>query len=97
MFDLPVETAKEKKGYREFRKKLIKEGFVMIQYSVYMRTCPTREFGKRLEKRIQSFVPENGNVRLLVITEKQYGDMKLLVGSKSMTEQTIGSERMIII
>ena len=97
MFDLPVETAKERKVYREFRKKLIQEGFVMMQYSIYMRTCPTREFSRRLEKRIQSFVPENGNVRLLTITEKQYDDMKLLVGSKSLTEQVVGSERMIII
>ena len=69
----------------------------MMQYSIYMRTCPTREFSRRLEKRIQSFVPENGNVRLLTITEKQYDDMKLLVGSKSLTEQVVGSERMIII
>lgn len=97
MFDLPVETAKERKVYREFRKKLVQEGFVMMQYSIYMRTCPTREFSRRLKKRIQSFVPENGNVRLLTITEKQYDDMKLLVGSKSLTEQVVGSERMIII
>ena len=97
MFDLPVETAKERKNYRKFRKNLILEGFNMIQYSVYVRTCPTREFCQRLEKRVQSFVPENGNVRLLVVTEKQYDDMKLLVGSRSLTEQTVGSERMIII
>ena len=97
MFDLPVETAKERKNYRKFRKKLILEGFNMIQYSVYVRTCPTREFCRRLEKRVQSFVPENGNVRLLVVTEKQYDDMKLLVGSRSLTEQTVGSERMISI
>ena len=97
MFDLPVETAKERKNYRKFRKNLILEGFNIIQYSVYVRTCPTREFCQRLEKRVQSFVPENGNVRLLVVTEKQYDDMKLLVGSRSLTEQTVGSERMIII
>lgn len=97
MFDLPIETEQEKRSYRLFRKNLLKEGFIMMQYSVYVRTCPNRDYCKRLEKRIQKIVPDKGNVRLLVITEKQYMDMKLIVGSKNETEKTIGVERMIII
>ena len=97
MFDLPVETAKEKRAYKEFRKNLIKEGFYMMQFSVYVRTCPNREFSKRLELRIRKFIPENGNIRLLTVTEKQYEEMVLLVGSKMVTEEIIGSERMVII
>jgi CRISPR-associated protein Cas2 len=83
MFDLPVETDSEKREYRAFRKNLIKEGFVMMQYSVYVRVCPSREYAKRLESRIKKFVPQEGNVRLLCVTEKQYSDMKLLVGSRT--------------
>lgn len=97
MFDLPIETEKEKRIYRIFRKNLLKEGFVMMQYSVYIRTCPNRDYCKRLEKRIQKVAPEKGNVRLLVITEKQYLDMKLIVGSKNETEKAIGVERMIVL
>lgn len=97
MFDLPADTSQEQRIYRTFRKNLIKEGFIMIQYSVYMRTCPNRDYCKRLEKRIQKFVPEKGNIRLLTITEKQYDDMKIFIGSKSETEKAIGTERMIII
>lgn len=97
MFDLPIETEKEKRIYRMFRKNLLKEGFVMMQYSVYIRTCPNRDYCKRLEKRIQKVAPEKGNVRLLVITEKQYLDMKLIVGSKNETEKAIGVERMIVL
>ncbi len=97
MFDLPSDTSQEQRIYRTFRKNLIKEGFIMIQYSVYMRTCPNRDYCKRLEKCIQKFIPEKGNIRLLVITEKQYDDMKIFIGSKSETEKTIGTERMIII
>lgn len=97
MFDLPVETEREKREYREFRKNLIKEGFVMLQYSVYMRTCPNRDYSSRLEKRLQKQLPSKGNVRLLTITEKQYDDMKLLVGSKNAKETAIGTERLIII
>lgn len=97
MFDLPVETDLEKRAYRIFRKNLIKEGFVMMQYSVYVRTCPSREYAKRLETRIKKFTQLEGNVRLLCVTEKQYADMKLLVGSRSTAETAIGTERLIII
>ena len=97
MFDLPMDTAKEKRIYQLFRKGLIKEGFVMMQYSVYVRTCPTREYAKRLEKRVEGIAPEKGNVRLLTVTEKQYTDMKIIVGSKKTTERTIGSERLLIL
>lgn len=97
MFDLPVETDTERRAYRIFRKNLIKEGFIMIQYSVYVRVCPSREYARRLEMRIQKFIPLEGNVRLLCVTEKQYADMKLLVGSRTRTEKAIGTERLIII
>ena len=39
MFDLPVETGEEQRAYRQFRKNIMKEGFIMMQYSVYVRTC----------------------------------------------------------
>lgn len=97
MFDLPMETDTEKREYRVFRKNLIKEGFIMMQYSVYVRVCPSREYAKRLENRIKKFTPPEGNVRLLCVTEKQYMDMKLLVGSRSTAETAIGTERLIII
>lgn len=97
MFDLPVDTESEKRAYRIFRKELLREGFIMIQYSVYMRTCPNRDYCRRLEKRIQRIAPDKGNIRLITITEKQYEDMKLIIGSKKETEEAIGSGRIIII
>ncbi|MDO4479341.1 MAG: CRISPR-associated endonuclease Cas2 [Lachnospiraceae bacterium] len=97
MFDLPVDTDKEKRAYRQFRKGLIKEGFTMIQYSVYVRTCPNREYATRIEKHVRQIVPPSGNVRLLAVTEKQYADMKLIVGSRSTTETTVGAERLIVL
>ena len=74
MFDLPVETGEEQRAYRQFRKNIMKEGFIMMQYSVYVRTCPSKEFAERIEKRIKRIVPAKGNVRLISITEKQYQD-----------------------
>ena len=50
MFDLPTDTAAERKEYRQFRKALINEGFLMIQFSVYERVCVTRQTANFLEK-----------------------------------------------
>lgn len=97
MFDLPVETEEQRRAYRIFRKNLIQEGFMMIQYSIYVRICPSREYANRLENRIKKGIPQEENVRLLCVTEKQYADMKLLVGSRQTAETAIGTERLIII
>lgn len=56
MFDLPVETEEQRRNYRIFRKELIQEGVVMIQYSIYVRVCPSREFANRIENRIKKKV-----------------------------------------
>ena len=97
MFDLPVETEEEKRAYRCFRRDLIREGFAMMQYSVYKRTCPSRDYCKRLEKRVQKIAPKKGNIRLLTVTEKQYEDMRLIIGSKKEMRKNVGTERMLIL
>ena len=42
-FDLPTDTKKERKAYADFRKKLMRDGFTMFQFSIYVRHCPSRE------------------------------------------------------
>ncbi|MCH3989693.1 MAG: CRISPR-associated endonuclease Cas2 [Lactobacillus sp.] len=81
MFDLPVETAEERREYRQFRKDLINEGFLMIQYSVYERVCVSRKTANFLENRIKRFLPETGTIQTLMVTEKQYNAMHFLVGA----------------
>lgn len=81
MFDLPTDTAAERKEYRQFRKELINEGFLMVQYSVYVRVCVTRKAAKFLENRVKKFLPSGGVVQSLMVTEKQYNDMHFLVGN----------------
>lgn len=75
MFDLPVDTSEQQRAYRKFRKDIMSEGFIMIQYSVYVRTCPNRQFANQLEKRLKKIIPAEGNIRLLTVTEKQYEDI----------------------
>ena len=97
MFDLPTETNDDKREYRIFRKSLLENGFVMIQYSVYVRTCPNREFAKKFLPKLKKIVPSNGNVRLVTITEKQYNDMEFIVGKRNLLEDEIGEKRIVVI
>lgn len=96
MFDLPTETSKQRKQYRQFRKKLINEGFIMIQYSVYVRVCTTKSAAEFLEKRIKDFLPDEGIIQSLVLTEKQYSDMHFLRG-RMIEEVRNSSKRTVIL
>lgn len=96
MFDLPVETSEDRRNYRKFRKALINEGFLMIQYSVYARVCVSREAANLMEKRIALLKPKKGLIQSLCVTEKQYGDMHFILG-ESKDDVRNSSERTIII
>ena len=82
MFDLPTNTKKERKDYTIFRNNPLKDGFTMLQYSVYIRHCASKENADVHRKRIRDFLPPEGEVRLLNITDKQYGRMETFWGKK---------------
>lgn len=82
MFDLPVETRQARHQYRQFRKRLLENGFTQMQFSVYTRSCPSRENATVHVNRIQTHLPPDGEIRLLVITDKQYERMMVFWGSK---------------
>ncbi len=72
-FDLPTNTAKDRKNAAGFRKNLLKDGFAMMQYSVYIRHCASSESADVHEKRIKRLLPPLGKVSVLRITDKQFG------------------------
>ena len=82
LFDLPTETKAQRRHHAQFRKSLLKDGFSMMQYSVYKRHCANRENTKVHIESIGKLVPSEGEVRFLQITDRQYGDMKIFVGKK---------------
>ena len=96
-FDLPTDTDSERREYRRFRKTLIQNGFTMLQYSVYVRTCPNREYSKKFVSKLKSMAPASGNVQLIAVTEKQYSDRVLILGRKSHQEEKISNNRLVII
>ena len=96
MFDLPMITDEEKKIYTKFRKFLLKDGYIMIQFSIYSRICKNNDDILKHINRVKENIPTKGNIRLLQVTEKQYNDMQLLVGSKQV-EELFSIDNMIII
>lgn len=74
-FDLPVTTKWERHAATLFRKSLEKDGFSMMQFSVYVRHCGSYESLDVHVKRVKSFVPKFGLVSILSVTDKQYSNI----------------------
>lgn len=83
-FDLPTRTDSEKKTHARFRKDLLKDGFTMMQYSVYDRHCASAESVEAHIKRIGKLMPPKGHVSIMQLTDKQYGGIINLWGKKSV-------------
>ena len=81
-FDLPTETPAERKIYTLFRKKIMKDGFQMFQFSIYMRHCSSRENADVHIKRVKSILPAKGHIGIMCITDKQFGMMEIFHGKK---------------
>ncbi|GFH39868.1 CRISPR-associated endoribonuclease Cas2 [Lactococcus insecticola] len=82
MFDLPMDTSDEKKAYRQFRKFLLSEGFIMHQYSVYSKLLLNATAANAMENRLRKHHPKRGSITLLRVTEKQYARMIYLHGAR---------------
>ena len=92
LFDLPTETKKEKKAYSDFRKNLQRAGFTMFQFSIYVRHCASQENAEVHIKRVKSFLPEHGQIGIMCITDKQFGNIELFYGKKVQPPNTPGQQ-----
>ena len=91
-FDLPTETKRDKKAYAEFRKRLQRDGFTMFQFSIYVRHCASSENAAVHIRRVKSFLPESGQVGILCITDKQFGQIELYSGRKPQAPDAPGQQ-----
>ena len=87
LFDLPTETKRDKKAYVDFKKNLQKDGF-----TIYVRHCASSENAEVHIKRVKSFLPEHGQVGIMCITDKQFGNIELFYGKKSLDINTPGQQ-----
>lgn len=91
-FDLPTDTRKDRKIYTDFRNKLIKDGFLMFQFSIYRRHCASRENAEVHVKRVKNLLPEKGNIGLMSVTDKQFDNMEIFYGKKPQKKQDEGQQ-----
>lgn len=82
MFDLPVDTKAARRAYAHFRKKLIADGFTQMQFSVYVRHCASEENARVHAQRVERMLPADGEVRVIIITDKQYERMQVFWGKR---------------
>lgn len=84
LFDLPTDTKKERKDAANFRQMLVKDGFTMFQFSIYIRNCPSVENAAVHISRVKKNLPQYGKVGIMKITDKQFDDMELYIGKKNV-------------
>ena len=87
MFDLPTDSKEARREYAHFRKALLKEGFSMLQYSVYARYFASEEASESKRLKISGVLPPDGQVRLLTVTDRQFGKMEVFLGKSRKTPE----------
>lgn len=94
-FDLPNVYTIDKRNYNRFRKYLFKEGFIMLQESVYSKISLNNQQSDALIQRIKKNSPRKGVIQLLTITEKQYSNIQYILGNNE--NKIINNEDRLIV
>jgi CRISPR-associated protein Cas2 len=95
-FDLPVGTKPQRRDATRFRNFLKDDGYLMLQWSVYVRACRGEDGAAKHIARVTKNLPSSGSIRALQVTERQYAHMKLLLGEAKKSE-SIGSRQMVLL
>ncbi len=82
MFDLPVDKPELRHEYAKFRAALIRQGFSMLQYSVYGHYVSSEDSDEALRRKVHAALPSHGQVRLLSVTDRQFEKMEVYFGKK---------------
>ena len=88
-FDLPTKTKAEVKAASKFRTFLKKDGYYMMQWSVYSRICNGTDAVEMHKKRLKANLPPKGSIRALTLTEKQYESIDIILGTRDMKNKGI--------
>jgi CRISPR-associated protein Cas2 len=89
MFDLPVDSKQARKEYTRFRKTLLQLGMTMMQFSVYAKALPSEEAGDCLSTVVHMALPPKGEVRILKVTDRQFGKMEVFTARKTSQPEQI--------
>lgn len=96
-FDLPVESAMQRKEYRLFRKFLIKDGYLMMQESVYAKLVVNDGAASASVMRLRKHRPPEGLVQVLKVTEKQFAMMDYITGNREAYDEVDTMEEFVVL
>ena len=96
-FDLPTETDPKRREYARFRKFLVKNGYLMLQKSVYTKLAIDGRMYSSLVARLEENKPPEGLVQAMLITEKQYADMVCIVGGGELREEIENTDALVVL
>jgi CRISPR-associated protein Cas2 len=82
MFDLPVDKPELRREYTQFRAALLRQGFSMLQYSVYAHYVASEDTEEALRRKVHAALPSHGQIRLISVTDRQFEKMEVYVGKK---------------
>ena len=96
-FDLPVVTAAQRRAHARFRKFLVKEGYIMMQESVYTKLAINDRVVASYIDKLKANRPPEGLVQALRVTEQQYAEMKYIVGKRPDGEVLEDTETLVVL
>ena len=97
MFDMPTDTKGDIKKYTKFRKKLLEMGFIMFQFSIYVRFCNSLENALKYERKIKENAPTKGSIRVLKVTEAQYKNMIIIENYREKPEKKVEKQTQTVL
>lgn len=74
---------------------LLKDGYHMVQYSVYARICNGLDSVETHRVRVLQHVPSHGAVRMMVITERQFNAIEILIGEEKTCDLPQNSKQLM--
>ena len=92
---MPVETSEEKREYRRFRKFLIRNGFVMMQESVYSKIVLNNTICEAIHQKVRKHKTKKGLIQMMTITEKQYEKIEIIIGENQTS--VIDNDKKLVI
>ena len=86
-FDLPVTEKEQRKAANQFRNYLLADGFLMMQYSVYVRSMVTHSRMQTHLRRLDQHIPPEGSIRAIYVTQAQW-ERSFIMHGKPAKKQT---------
>lgn len=96
-FDLPTASAPQRREYSRFHRFLLKNGYLMLQKSVYSKLAIDGRMFGALIARLEENKPSEGIIQAMLVTEKQYESIVCIVGGGNKREELETTDGLVVL